>query len=194
MNGVTGKHASAAGMAAFNKEDALFQLLLRCYGRSPSAADVARWAERIARRPAYAVFLQQLTETPPFVANRQVAVKNPAGHYFSPVVDPDSVVDYVARERTARIGDLHGIDFDLDGMERFWLTHRDVIAATPFSDEPDGVHRYFYQGGPYSHGDGIVLRAMMHAFRPRRVVESDRATRRRACWIARKSSGWTNCS
>lgn len=162
---------AAPEAAPINRDDPLFQLLLRCYGRSPSAPDVARWAERIERRPAIGMFLRQLSETPSFVANRQVPVKNPAGHYFSPVVDPDSVVDYVARERTAGIGDVQGIDFDLLSMERFWRAHREVIASAPFSDEPDGVHRYFFNGGPYAHGDAIMLRTMIHAFAPRRIVE-----------------------
>jgi predicted O-methyltransferase YrrM len=151
-------------------EEALFQILLRCFGRTPSARELEKWHERLNHQKA-SVFVTQLAGMRPFVANRQVRVKNPAGHYFSPVVDPETVVDYVARERPARAGDVPGIDFDLEAMEQFWRTHRDTIAATPFSDQPDGVHRYCYEGGPYNHGDGITLRAMIQAFRPRRIVE-----------------------
>jgi predicted O-methyltransferase YrrM len=151
-------------------EEALFQVLLRCYGRTPTSRDLELWYDKLKRQKA-SVFVMQLARVRPFLANRQVPVKNPAGHYFSPVVDPETVVDYVARERTARVGDVPGIDFDLEAMERFWRSHRDAIAATPFSDTPDGMHRYCYEGGPYNHGDGIMLRAMVQAFRPRRVVE-----------------------
>jgi predicted O-methyltransferase YrrM len=152
-------------------DDPLFQILLRCYGRSPSARQMAAWNERLSGGQKASVFVRQLAGSRAFVANRQVRVKNPAGHYSSPVVDPDQVVDYVARARPARVQDVQGIDFDLGGMESFWRAHRDFIAATPFSDTPDGVRRYCFLGGPYNHGDSIILRAMIGAFRPRRVVE-----------------------
>ena len=90
---------------------------------------------------------------------------------MSPVVDPALVVDYVARARAAGPGDIAGIEFDLPGMEAFWRAHADFIAATPFSDAPDGEHRYCFTGGPYLHADATILRLMMGAHRPRRIVE-----------------------
>jgi predicted O-methyltransferase YrrM len=165
--------ATEAAAPARASDDPLFQVLLRCYGRSPLDGELAAWRERIGRKISAEQFLRQLTGAPPFAANRQVRVKNPAGHFFSPVVDPEQpqVVDYVARARTARLGDVQGIEFDLDGMEGFWRQNADFIAAAPFSETPDGVHRYCYKGGPYNFGDGIVLRAMIGAHRPARIVE-----------------------
>jgi predicted O-methyltransferase YrrM len=168
----TAPAASAGdGAAPAPSDDPLFQLLLRCYGRSPAARELEIWTERLRGGLTAQHFIRQLARSPAFAANRQVKVKNPAGHYFSPVVDPDLVVDYVAQARAARIADVAGIDFDLPGMEKFWRDNAAFIAATPFSDTPDGTHRYCFTGGPYNYGDATILRCIINAYRPRRIVE-----------------------
>jgi predicted O-methyltransferase YrrM len=100
-----------------------------------------------------------------------VRVHNPPGHFFSPVVDPDEIGDYYRMSASAEPHDLAGIDFHLDDMVAFWTRNRDFIAATPFTSEPDGKHRYHYRGPPFPEGDAITLRAMIGHFRPRRIIE-----------------------
>jgi predicted O-methyltransferase YrrM len=152
-------------------ERALHQLLVRAYGRLPADNEMKNWTARLERGMNARVFLKQLTGGRQFQANAQVGSKTPAGHFYSPVVDPESVRGYVAAGREAGLAGIQGIDFPVDAMADFWRTHADFMAACPFTEEPDGVHRYCYSGGPYPHGDGIVLRAMIRHLRPRRIVE-----------------------
>jgi predicted O-methyltransferase YrrM len=150
---------------------ALHQLLVRAFGRVPTDTEMSHWTERLSQGVSAQGFLEQLTASRAFQANAQVGSKTPAGHFYSPVVDPETVRDYVTMNRERGLEGLQGIDFPLDDMLAFWEANRDFIAATPFAEEPDGKNRYSYAGGPYPYGDAIVLRTMMHHYRPRRIVE-----------------------
>lgn len=105
------------------------------------------------------------------VKSDAVPIPYPAGHFYSPVVDPSTVRDYVTRLAPKRYGEIAGIDFDLDAMRAYWVTHRDMLASVPFADQPNGRDRYHYTGGPYPHGDAIMLRAIIGAQRPMRIIE-----------------------
>ena len=150
---------------------ALHQLLVRVFGRVPTDVEMSQWTSRLQQGASAQTFLRQLASSRAFQANAQVGSKTPAGHFYSPVVDPETVRDYVAMNRARGLDGLQGIDFALDGMLAFWEANRDFIAATPFTQEPDGEHRYCTSGGPYPSGDAVVLRSMMHHFRPKRIVE-----------------------
>jgi predicted O-methyltransferase YrrM len=150
---------------------ALHQLLVRAYGRAPTDRELNGFAAKIdAGMPAH-VFLRQLTGSRGFQANPQIGSKTPAGHFYSPVVDPDAVRDYVEMNRAGGLDAIKGIDFPLADMLAFWQQNAATIAATPFAAEPDGINRYCYTGGPYPFGDAVMLRAMMHHYRPRRIIE-----------------------
>ncbi|WP_376096990.1 class I SAM-dependent methyltransferase [Roseomonas sp. CCTCC AB2023176] len=150
---------------------ALWHVLMRVFGRTPHPNEVALWGRKLDRGLKATAFLEQLVASRRFVETKFVRTKNPPGHFFSPVVDPDEVRDYVGRERLAGPDDLAGIAFPLHEMEAFWTGNRDFIAATPFTQERSPENRYFYGGGPYNYGDAITLRMMIGHFRPRRVIE-----------------------
>jgi predicted O-methyltransferase YrrM len=152
-------------------ERALHQLLVRAFGRAPADLEMARWMEKLNQGISARDFLAQLSVSRPFTGNAQVGSKTPAGHFYSPVVDPETVRDYVAARRAAGLAGVQGIDFPLEAMAAFWQENAAFIAAAPFNDEPDGTHRYSYGTGPYPYGDGVVLRTMIHHHKPKRIVE-----------------------
>jgi hypothetical protein len=111
-------------------EEALEQVLLRAFGRTPGPRERELWLTKIKDRMPAEKFLLQLVRTRGFLANQQVKTKFPAGHFFSPVVDPAQVRDHVARARLLTPADILGIDFDMKRMAEFWRRHGDLIAAT----------------------------------------------------------------
>lgn len=149
----------------------LWHVLLRVMGRTPPLAEVESWGRRLERGLDARAFLRQLTGSKRFRETKFVRAKNPPGHFFSPVVDPDLVRDYVDWAREAGAEDLAGIDFPLEAMEAFWRRNAGFIAATPFTEEQAPERRYHYGGGPYGYGDAMTLRAMIGHFRPRRIIE-----------------------
>lgn len=149
----------------------LFQLLLRVLGRTPWPHEVKAWEDRISEKPGVQRFIMQLMNSKPVQAQKFVRAKNPPGHFFSPVVDPDLVGDYVKTNRAAGPEDLGGLDFHLDDMAAFWRRNQDLIASTPFPETEDPAFRYNFTGGPYGYGDATTLRAMIADLRPKRIVE-----------------------
>ncbi|MGJ4927597.1 class I SAM-dependent methyltransferase [Bradyrhizobium sp. HKCCYLS2038] len=90
----------------------------------------------------------------------------PPGHFFSPVVDPETVKDYVARYDNIDPSEIAGIEFPLDEMYRFWNQN-----LSSFRYEPSSGERYFASPLAYPGSDGRTLRAMIGAFRPKRIIE-----------------------
>jgi predicted O-methyltransferase YrrM len=150
---------------------ALHTVLVRLLGRQPTDRELQLWSDKLAHGIKAADFVRQMTSSRGFLANPQVGTKTPAGHFYSPVVDPDTVRHYVEMNRAQGADSLHGIDFPLDAMAEFWRANSEFIAATPFQNEPDGVNRYSYASGPYPFGDGVVLRAMINHYQPKRIIE-----------------------
>ncbi|WP_338662024.1 class I SAM-dependent methyltransferase [Pararoseomonas sp. SCSIO 73927] len=149
----------------------LWHLLLRVLGRTPAPRDMEIWNGVLDGSRDGRDFLRKLVGSARFRNAGGVRVKYPAGHFFSPVVNPDEVGDYVRMSRRAGLAGLPGIPLDLEAMSAFWQGNAAFIASTPFTDEPVPENRYSYRGGPYSYGDGITARAMINHLRPRRVVE-----------------------
>ena len=144
--------------------EALFELLARCYGFAPPDVHCAQWLAQISAGMPADKFIRWLVSTPGFSLSAP-------GTFNSPMVNLDDARPYLARERQCRAADVKGITFDLNAMAALWQSQAAFIAATPFSEQPDGVHRYSFLGGPYNYGDAITLRMLMNAFRPRRIVE-----------------------
>ncbi|MBV8869645.1 MAG: class I SAM-dependent methyltransferase [Acetobacteraceae bacterium] len=146
----------------------LYQFAL---GRKPGDAEYRHWVSLAEGGMAASDIVAGFYRSEEFQARRIVHSVFPPGHYHSPVVDPATVRDYVARERQSRPDGIPGLPLDAAVMRGLWLANLDFIRTTPFTDEPTPAHRYNYTGGPFPWGDAIMLRAILGHFRPRRVVE-----------------------
>lgn len=152
-------------------ETSIERMLHLLFQRTPKPAEIDRVTELLSRDLPPRAVIRQLMRMPGTVSDRIVPAHNPPGHYFSPVVDPDLVRDYVAANRRASQFGLPGIDFPLAEMEAFWQRNADLIRATPFPEKPDPAFRYNITGGPYGPGDSATLRAMIADKRPKRIIE-----------------------
>ena len=92
------------------------------------------------------------------------------GHYYSPIVDPSTIAEYVEKQYLQEPGDIKGIHFDEDAMVRFWKENAEFIKNTPFSEHDDGKNRYYYDND-FPYGDAMTLRAMIAHFKPKNVIE-----------------------
>lgn len=152
-------------------DHALWHVLLRVFARTPTDHELQIWGNKLDKGLTARQFVNQLSNGKRFGETKFVRMKNPPGHFFSPVVDPDQVKEYVEFVRKAGPGDIGGIDLPLDEMEAFWRRNQDFIAKTPFTEEKVSKNRYYYLGGPFPFGDAITARAILHESRPKRVIE-----------------------
>lgn len=152
-------------------EEALTTLMRLVLRRNPKPADMATARRLVDQEIHVKTFVKALMKLRAVKDTKIVTGHNPPGHYFSPVVDPDLVADYVADNRRANALSIPGIEFPLAEMDAFWSRNRETISATPFPMEATPAFRYNFTEGPYHQGDGTTLRAMLADRRPRRVIE-----------------------
>jgi len=152
-------------------DEPVTQLLTRLFGRPPLPRELEVWGARIDRGMQVRRMLALLAGSQNYILGKPNPMAYPPGHDLSPVVNPEAVMPLVTRARELTHADIAGIDFHLDDMVAFWQANAALIAATPFSAFPDGKYRFYYVRGAYDAGDAASLRAMIHAHRPRRVVQ-----------------------
>ena len=104
------------------------------------------------------------------LGNRNIKMFVPAGHYCSPIVDPDAL--RASSFETTRANDnLLGINIDFDLME---LLFRDLMSLTPNLPLPEtqlSTQRFHLQNTMYGIGDAAILSKMIHWLKPSRIVE-----------------------
>jgi hypothetical protein len=148
--------------------ETLFRTLLN---RAPGAEEATRWTARLAQSGSfYAVFAAMLTK-PEFLEKTRVKSDWPIGHFYSPIVDPGTVVDYVGAAKKAGAAGIAGIDFHLDRMLEFWKQNTAFIARAPFKKLPVDHLRFFWSESPYPIGDAATYRAILNHVRPSKIIE-----------------------
>lgn len=109
--------------------------------------------------------------------NPNIQTLFPNGHFYSPVVDPDSV-----RERAAEVWDgrdeVLGIDFDKENHRHLlqsvfpkWLESFDYPFEREDAVDAAGRLGFFLANDQFSNIDARTLFVFLREYRPRRVIE-----------------------
>ncbi len=140
--------------------------------RDPRPDEFAHWVAVAADLPPEQVYFA-FVKSKEYKLQQERSVPTPfwPGHYYSPIVDPSTITEYVEKQYLQEPRDIKGIHFDEDAMVRFWKEIAEFIKNTPFSEHDDGKNRYFYDNGNYPYGDAMMLRAMIAHFKPKNVIE-----------------------
>ena len=140
--------------------------------RNPGPDELAHWVNAAAVLPPEEIYFAfAKSEEYKHLQEKTVPTIFPPGHYYSPVVDPSTIAEYVEKQYLQEPGDIKGIRLDEDAMVRFWKENAEFIKNTPFSEHDDGKNRYYYRNDMYPYGDAIMLRAMIAHFKPKNVIE-----------------------
>jgi predicted O-methyltransferase YrrM len=159
------------GMSPAAAEEYIASLYATVLKRDPRPDEFAHWvniAATLAPEKVYFAFANSAEYK--FQQEQSVQIKFPPGHYYSPIVDPSTIGEYVEKQFRQEPGDIKGIRLDEDAMVRFWKENAEFIKNTPFSEHDDGANRYYYHD-IYPYGDAMTLRAMIAHFRPKNVIE-----------------------
>ena len=96
----------------------------------------------------------------------------PAGHFYSPLVDPAD-----AHVQKAMAGEAHpavsaaSLGLDEAEMLRWFSLLRGHYASSPFPEQPAETCRYHFANPHFPLADALALLAVMLAKKPRRYVE-----------------------
>jgi hypothetical protein len=93
----------------------------------------------------------------------------PHGHFYSPVVD----VSQFQRDKELiyRPRELLGIDLNVSAQRQRFAALRLHMETMPFSEEPDGKHRYHFNNTSFGFGDAAIYWSMLATLKPRRIME-----------------------
>ena len=148
----------------------LFQHLLH---REPNAAELDKWLEHASRTKAdFAALFAQVVAMPEYATLESLMTPYPAGHFYSPVVNPADLRDAgFAVDRKLPPQDLLGVDIDDARMRETFAMLKPHIASHAFSNTKRDGERYYIDNGIFPQGDAMILAAMIAAVRPRQIVE-----------------------
>jgi hypothetical protein len=156
---------------ADSEHGALISLMYQhFFNRGASQAELEHW-QKASKGLSSAEVFRRFAESPAYRRVRGVRTFWAPGHYYSPVVDPDTLGDYVDRSRQQAPEALHGIFIDTDAMMALYETHAATLAKLILPAAKVTDRRYSVEGGPFPAGDAASLYLMMAEKRPRRIVE-----------------------
>ncbi len=146
----------------------VYRALLR---RSPSINETERWSLAFQRGKSFYDLFNAVADSKEYERKRGVETAYPPGHYYSPVVDPSTVAQYVADQRKLTPPDIPGVALSTEAMLALWKSALATIHATHFPDQAEPTSRFHYNNGSFPFGDAIMLRAMIARLRPKRIIE-----------------------
>lgn len=107
-----------------------------------------------------------------FKAQSAIKMFVPAGHFYSPIVDPAKANRHLVRMEDRGLPELlPGISVDRPEMAKVWHSLLPYLTSAPFPEVKGPDHRYAFTNPNYSWGDGSVLHAMLRLHRPKRLTE-----------------------
>ena len=115
--------------------------------------------------------VQQFLASAEFAAaNVQKGLWVPAGHFYSPVVDPTQVSGFLDKVNRT-VPTLPDLRIERDVLLETWRQMLPSFREMPFTAEPQDGYRYFFNNHSYSWADGSVLHAMIRFLKPETIIE-----------------------
>lgn len=93
------------------------------------------------------------------------------GHYYSPIVDVNSLAPYLDRLTGPPKRTLDGIDFHEDEQLKLLEKLVQHYADFPYRETPVEGYRYHFDNTLFRHSDAVHLFCMLKELRPRRLIE-----------------------
>jgi hypothetical protein len=154
-------------------EEFIASLYATVLKRDPQPEEFAHWVTvaGAAMQPEQVYFAFAKSKEYKLQQEKSVPTMFWPGHYYSPIVDPSTIAEYVERQYLQEPSDIKGIHFDEDAMVRFWNENSEFIRNTPFAEHNDGKNRFYYDNGNYPIGDAITLRAIIAHYKPKNIIE-----------------------
>jgi predicted O-methyltransferase YrrM len=153
-------------------EEYIASLFVTFLKRDPQPDEFARWVRAAADLPPEQIYFAFVkSKEYKLQQEKSVPTMYRPGHYYSPIVNPSTVAEYVEKQYLQEPGDIKGIYFDEDAMVRFWNENAEFIKNTPFSAHNDGKNRYYYDNDQFPFADATILRAVIAHFKPKNIIE-----------------------
>lgn len=94
------------------------------------------------------------------------------GHFFSPLPSPEDIAE--CKKNMSDPKTIHSVDGIMISLEKhlaLWEELLPHLQKIPFGNHETNDCRYYFCNGSYEQGDGSILYAMLHHFRPSQFIE-----------------------
>jgi hypothetical protein len=138
--------------------------------REPESKELNHWTDVLVQGIADRDVFRRFLASDEYRLKNRVVPGHPVGHYYSPIVDPAELAARRPRRDVAP-EEIPEIDLSLDRMRQWWNRNLSIIKQSPFPENEDPARRYYWRNNIYPFGDAVLLRGMIVAERPRRIIE-----------------------
>lgn len=140
--------------------------------REPTAHEVDYFVHQLSIGINYLGLVEALYLSDEFQNSAGTPLFVPPGHFYSPIVDPNTVEAYLADVESRPLPDhLPEIPLDRTEMIETWQAMVPYLLQLPFEMQKTEPYRYQYDNTMYSWGDASVLSGIINLFRPSRIIE-----------------------
>jgi len=156
----------------FDAERFVQALYLGFLLREPEPGAVAGWSKALAGGAAPDEVAHQFLNSAEFKQRHSpgsVAFV-PPGHFYSPVVDPATVV-HLFDKAAKPAGSVAAVDLNEAGQMQNWQQMLPHLQRAAFPAEKQPERRYFSNNPAYGIGDASIYFAMLCLHRPKRIIE-----------------------
>lgn len=158
-------------MSETSDESFITDLYRHLLGRLPAEGEFKHWLDVIHGGLSDRALFQCFVTSSEYKEKHRVRPGHSAGHYYSPIIDPDEVRTLWRDKGGLPPDQIHGVDISIDQIFAFWERLRPVLATTDFPKQRNTQARYFYENNVFPVGDAATLRAVIGTIKPKRIVE-----------------------
>lgn len=140
--------------------------------RAPGSEEFESWCSKVEREDLqFQEVFELFTRCDEYRAMNRVRLFRPAGHYYSPVVDSESLRSWFKTDRDIPATDILGIELDDSKMLETFKSLEPFIKRHKFSATKRNGERYYHNNMMFPVGDAIILSALIGKFRPKNIIE-----------------------
>lgn len=139
--------------------------------RRPTQEQLKRWVAELCAGLDPRQMVMRLARSQEYQAKRRLRASHPAGHFYSPIVDPEQAAKYVQFGARVEPGQLKGLQYPVEQMIAFWREHTELLAQCSFPQFKMQNVRYYWDNKIFPASDAAILRAIILRSRPSRIIE-----------------------
>lgn len=151
----------------------IYDLYEAIFQRLPSESALNHWLDKLKTSHSIYAMVHELAFCTEALMFRKSRLFVPPGHFYSPVVDVESVDAFLKNgvEKSPPPTSVPNISIDANSIKRNWLALVPFMKEAPFKDEKTVGQLYQLSNPSYGFGDGYMLNAMLRRYDPKRVIE-----------------------
>ena len=95
----------------------------------------------------------------------------PPGHYYSPIVLKDELLEREKEVFSSVPESIHGIELNVEAQKKLLKDFEKLYKNIPFKNELEDTHRFYLDNDYFSYTDAIILYSFIKKISPNKIIE-----------------------